>query len=797
MMTTHARMLAGLLAISVTGVCSCRSPEPIERPDTGTPDAADFGTLPDVVFDHGGAGDPGILDPGESDVAATDSAVLEEASDTAIDPDVTWNPIARTCVVTVSYKPAGAIASVTVPGEWNGWDLTAHPMNDDDKDGTWKVEIGPGTIPAGEYGYKLVVDGTNWNMDPANPLVKYVDSIENSKLVVPDCELPALELLSAKADWAAKTVEVNVQVYTGVSGQDLVKDSVKVESNGKVLEGTWFDPATQQFKVRLTGLARGKYSFTFSASNANGAAEPLFVPLWLEEKAFAWTDAILYFAMTDRFANGDTANDSPSSCLDTGNKANWLGGDFAGLKQKIEEGYFDGLGVNSIWISAANQNPDGCYKGDLSLNYTAYHGYFPTALDEVENHFGTLDDFRAMVKAAHDRGIRVLMDLAANHVHEDSPLWASQKDWFNATPLMCGDADNWNDHPVDCWFQHYLPDLNFKVNDATNAFTDAAIWWAREADLDGFRVDAVKHLDPVHGQHNFTQTLKWKLQRRIETTGIPFYLVGETFVGGWGDWNEKLQQKAEDTIKSYVADTQLHGQFNFPLYWEIVGAFARGEIDMGKPADVLAGSLAFYGSNSIMSNFLGNHDIARFISHANGDIQDKWSNGAKELGWSNPPPVPAVAAPFSKLRMAFAFLMTVPGIPLVYYGDEVGLPGAGDPDNRRMMQFDGLSAEQQAIKEDVAKLAKARLMHPAMRTGSFSKLMSDANGLAIAVSGSGDAAVAVFNRGDARTFSIPLAGVSGLSATQLTDVLTGKTFPVSGGSVSVDVPALGAVVLVP
>jgi len=362
---------------------------------------------------------------------------------------------------------------------------------------------------------------------------------------------------------------------------------------------------------------------------------------------------------------------------------------------------------------------------------------------------------------------------------------------------MCGDADNWNDHPVDCWFQPYLPDLNYKVNEAVNAFTDAALWWAREADLDGFRVDAVKHLDPVHGQHNFTQTLKWKIVRQLETTGIPFYLVGETFVGGWNDWNEKLQQKAEDTIKSYVSDTQLQGQFNFPLYWEIVGAFARGEVDMGRPADVLAGSIPFYGANSIMSNFLGNHDIARFISHANGNIADKWSNGAKELGWSNPPPVPNDPAAFSKLRMAFAFLLTVPGIPLVYYGDEVGMPGAGDPDNRRMMTFDGLTADQQALKTDVAKLAKARLAHPAMRTGAFQKLAADKDSLAIAVGGSGDAAVAVFNRGSARTFAVPVSGVPGLTATQLTDVLSGKTFSVSGGSVSVDVPSLGTVVLVP
>ena len=804
---TRLLLVVGLVAL----VAGCRSPDAIARNDPGAPvsdvaadgdvatadplDTATEATAPDAA-DDGTAGDverEGTPEAGE---------VADEATD--LPPETLGTPVARACELKLTWKPPVTPAQgVGVCGAWNNWGQVGADPNAARTcdamtavgDGSWTIvwAAGKPTTP-GEYAYKLCVDGcangAGWFQDAGNPLVLYdgTQKVENSKLIVPDCNLPLILLDQAASDWNAKTVDVTARLYTGVDGTAIEPSSLAVEVGGEPYADYQFDVAKQAFHAKLTGLQRGKYSLTFHAANAHGAAEPLFVPVWLEEHPFAWTDAVLYFAMTDRFANGDPSNDAPASCLTTGDKANWLGGDFAGIRQKIEAGYFDELGVNAIWISPINDNPDGCYPGDLGRQYTAYHGYFPVSMDQTEPHFGSLDDLRKMVKAAHEHGIRVLADLVGNHVHEDAPAWAQHKGWFNQAVILCGDANNWNDHPLDCWFQPYLPDLDYRVNDAANAVTDAAVDWVLRADLDGFRVDAVKHM-----WHNFGRTLKYKLAHRVETSGVPFYLVGETYVGDWGGGTgEELK------IKEYLSGNELSGQFNFPLYWAILDAVARGQGDLGRLADVLAGSLALYGPDAIMSNFLGNHDVPRFISHAAGVIADKWGNGAKDQGWLAPPTLPASPEPFQKLTMAFAFLMSVPGVPLIYYGDEVGMPGAGDPDNRRFMQFDGLADGQKALRTAVAKLGKARGDHAAMRIGKLTKLWSDPDGLAVALVASGDAAVVVLNRGAARTLTFSVMSAPGVPTTvPMVDVLTGTSYGVTTGNLAVALPKYGAAVLVP
>jgi len=781
-------LVATTLLVAFPG---CRSLDPITRPDTEINEHADLDATESYAdatgdhTDHADLSDPRTDDGGKDAIDAKETGV-------DLGPDTQGVAVPRSCDIVFQYKADGPVASVTVPGEWNSWSESAHPMSDADEDGTWTVTLDAGSIAPGHWGYKFLVNGTDWIFDPGNPLVKYVgdDFTVNSRVEVPDCAIPLLELESAHTDWAEKSVEVVVNVFTGIDAQPLDQQGgLYVEYRGEQLDGDWFDPALQRFVVKMGGLAQGKHSFVFHATNAKGQANPLFVPLWLEEKTFEWEDAVLYFAMTDRFMDGDPSNNAPAPCLQEGHKVNWLGGDFSGIEQKIEDGYFDNLGVSAIWISPANDNPDGCYGGDLGLNYTAYHGYFPVSLEETESRFGSLEDLRDMVDSAHDHGIRVLMDLASNHVHEESGLWTVHKDWFHQELILCGQDDNWNEHPIDCWFQPYLPDLDFRNIDAVIAFTDAAIRWARKADLDGFRVDAVKHM-----VHDFSRTLRYRVERELEASGVPFYLVGETFVGEWGGGFGD----AEGTIKAYVSSNELTGQFDFPIYWEVLKTFARDEGGMDELGEAMAGSLGFYGPNAVMSNFLGNHDVPRFISHATGHIPDQWGNGSKEMGWNDPPDLPQSQAPFDRLKQAFAFLMTVPGVPLIYYGDEIGMPGAGDPDNRRMMQFDGLTGRQVSVRETVGALATIRAGHPATRKGEFEVLWSDDDGLAYGVSFSGDALVAVFNVVAGRDVSFSIADVPGMPQSgSLADAITGEDVMVDAGQVSVFVEQLAFRILVP
>jgi len=778
---------------------ACSSPAPIGREDTSGPGWDAWVPPPDdpggdlVAGDPGGPADEGGADP-DRDVPSPPEEGAETAEDPgpeAVDataPEVLGSPIPRTCEAVLSWK--GEASSVTVPGDWNGWDTKAHPMTRQGDD--WEVRIDLSTLSPGTHQYKLVRDGTGWMLDPANPLTAWdaTRTYQNSKLVVPDCTRPDLRLVSARSEWGRRAVEADVEVRTGIGGEALLPESIRVERQGRPVPFEW-DPERQRISVRLEGQDPGKHSLTFQAATSRGTAAPLFVPIWLEERPFDWRDAVLYFAMTDRFANGDSSNDGQScvprdqSCRETG----WVGGDWEGLRQRIEEGWFDRIGVSAIWISAANDNPDGCMDGDLAgVRYTAYHAYFPLSLDATENHFGTLQDLQRMVQAAHARGIRVLMDLDANHVHEDAPLWKERPEWFHRTPLLCGQDDNWNQHPEDCWFQPYLPDLDYRVDEAVEAITDAAIQWAIRADLDGFRVDAVKHMD-----HSFGLHLRAKVRQRLEHGLTPFWLVGETFVG---EWKGGAPGSGEEKIREYVSDRELTGQFHFPLYWAIVSALARGESSVQRMAEIARDSQAYWRAGwegALMSNFLGNHDIPRFVTHADpGRIADVWGNGSKDL-CRNPPPQPTSSDPYLRLRQAFAFLMTIPGVPLIYYGDEVGLAGGGDPDNRRPMEFEGFSADRAAVREAVGTLASFRALHPSTRRGGVTVLGGGTDWVAYGVSvGADDPVLVVLNRGEARTVEVPLSSWTGVPASGTwEDGLGGARVSYADGRVSIEMPRLG------
>src|SRR5262249_12503546 len=144
----------------------------------------------------------------------------------------------------------------------------------------------------------------------------------------------------------------------------------------------------------------------------------------------------------------------------------YQGGDLAGVLAKIEGGYFTDLGMNALWLTAPVDNADRAGVGEDGRQYSAYHGYWPTNLNDVEPRFGTFDLFARTVRAAHDRGIKVVLDFVSNHVHEDSPVYRDHPDWF--WPLancICGQTCSWDTLPdrLRCWFRPYLPDFNYQV----------------------------------------------------------------------------------------------------------------------------------------------------------------------------------------------------------------------------------------------------------------------------------------------------------------------------------------------
>ena len=207
-------------------------------------------------------------------------------------------------------------------------------------------------------------------------------------------------------------------------------------------------------------------------------------------------------------------------------------------------------------------------------------------------------------------------------------------------------------------------------------------------------------------------------------------------------------------VKSRPSKTTSAPNFGWPVRLpDVLAAWPRwsgtNELDSLK---VHGSNDGYYGQQAVMSTFLGNHDVPRVLSHAAAQISDMWGNGSKEQGWNNPPSAPMSEDPYKRLKMAWTFLFSQNGIPLVYYGDEIGMPGAGDPDNRRFMRFDAqLSPNERSTLEHVQILGKTRQKHSSMRTGQRRSLVNDANFWAYIMKDSNDAVLVVLNRGSSTT----------------------------------------------
>ena len=324
-----------------------------------------------------------------------------------------------------------------------------------------------------------------------------------------------------------------------------------------------------------------------------------------------------------------------------------------------------------------------------------------------------------------------------NHVHSDSPVYAQHRDWFwpndngRGGNCVCGGGCSWDTDRTRCWFDNFLPDFNFQNADARKFSVDNAVQWAKRIGIDGFRLDAVKHIET-----SWLTDLRARIDAEV-AFDQPFYMVGETFDG------------SRDLIKSYVdPHTMLDGQFDFPLRGTLLSTLLRRDGSMSDLGDFLASNQGFYGPGSVMSTFLGNHDVPRAIHLAEDSPQFGAWDGGKDRAWTNRPSLPQSAHPFERLGVAYTLLFTLPGIPMIYYGDEVGMPGAGDPDNRRFMQWSNYNSNQTGLRDHIAALAALRKTHASMRTGTRTQLGVTQDAMTYKMTSPGDEVIVVLNRGD-------------------------------------------------
>jgi glycosidase len=427
--------------------------------------------------------------------------------------------------------------------------------------------------------------------------------------------------------------------------------------------------------------------------------------------------------------------------------------------------------------------------------YSGYHGYWPKldssnpATLSQESCFGTFAELKALVAAAHTKGLKVLFDYAMVHVHDSSGVFQQNPSWFwpnsngKGGDCVCGSGCSWDTLPdrERCWFTNYLPHWNYTNTAARDYSVANAVEWIKQtADasgfgVDGFRADAIKHVDI-----SWLTSLRAKVASDILAKQTPpqrFYMVGETY-----DFGNR------DVIKGYVDPaTKLDGQFDFPLRANVVSNVVMRLGTMTDLSNFMNSNDYYYGSSAVMSTFVGNHDLPRVI-HLAADNRlwgDNQGADGKDRAWNNQPGLVQELSAYERLANGFAVLLTNRGAPLIYYGDEIGLPGAGDPDNRRFMQWPGtnqinnaaLTANQTYLRDRLKKLLSIRNKHPALRRGVRTTISVSNDVWVYSRVTAGDTVYVAVNRSDSDQ------PISGLPTGQLDELVTSSV--VNGPNTSV------------
>lgn len=388
-----------------------------------------------------------------------------------------------------------------------------------------------------------------------------------------------------------------------------------------------------------------------------------------------WQDEIIYFIFTDRFANGNRNNDFNVKKNDP-----WAyhGGDLDGIINKLD--YIKDLGATAIWLTPVVDNRDEVFNADFGggkmQGIWGYHGYWTKDFYKVDEHLGNMAKFKELIAKAHDKGIKILLDIVVNHTDYDHPFAKDRKNpkskyhkWFNQHGPIKDYSDQW-------WVENgelaELPDFNQSHPEAMEYLIEQTKFWVKTG-VDGFRIDTVKHV-PRHFWRKFSHEIH-------RFAGPDFMLLGEVYDG------------RPEFCNNYIQDG-LDSVFDFPLYYTIKDVF--GQQKSMRRLGALFAKDKIYANPNLLSPFIDNHDVPRFVHEASGDKRQQ-------------------------LKLSMALLMTIRGMPMVYYGTEVGLPGGGDPDNRRDMDWN----KDPNLRNYLKNLISLRKKHPALRRGKQLEMWQD------------------------------------------------------------------------
>ena len=410
-----------------------------------------------------------------------------------------------------------------------------------------------------------------------------------------------------------------------------------------------------------------------------------------------------------------------------------FGGNLNGIRAALP--YLQDLGVQMLYTTPI-------FESDRAHRYNTFDYY------KIDPLLGTLDDFKALCAQAHRLGIRVILDGVFNHCGTGFRPFIDAKekgeeseyyDWF-----FFDDLEPFGYRAFGHW--QYMPKLNLMNENCANYFLEVGEYWLKECGVDGWRLDVSPEVVP-----SFWQAYH-KMMKQVNPDSL---MISEC----WDDSRQWITQGDQfDTTMHYVLSRNI---------WK---RFATQLIDLPAFDAAVNGAAMLYPQRNqdVLWTFLGSHDTERFVTRAGGDKR--------------------------KMRAAAFFQFTYMGVPIIYYGDELGMEGGPDPDNRRPMRWDW--AEHSDTRAHFQTLAKLRALHPALRTGAFRTWKTLKNGLYAYERYTDDRRVlCVLNTGEKPVKTLLPLPDAMKGKHELTDVYAQKTLPVTEGSVLVALDAYEGMIL--
>ena len=535
------------------------------------------------------------------------------------------------------------------------------------------------------------------------------------------------------------------------------------------------------------------FSFTTPAGIAT-ASFSLDAPLPDANRFAGFTpDDTIYLLMPDRFSNGDPANDDPAispGLFDRSKPRDYHGGDFQGVINHLS--YLHDLGITALWLTPWYDNVNHLntqekytrnnQRSATGKAVTDYHGYGAVDFYGVEEHFGDFKKLLELTDAAHAGGFKMIQDQVANHTGPYHP-WVQTPPtptWFNGTAEHHLD-NSWQTWTIaernppadqlkstlDGWFINLLPDLNQNDPETAAYLIQNSLWWVGMIGVDAVRQDTLPYVPRSYWA-------KW-------TAALKRQYPHLTILGEMLNANPKLVSFFQGGRRQFDGvDSGVDTLFDFPLYFVLRDVFANGQA-MTNLDRVLAADTNYVNARTLVT-FVGLHDMPRFMSEAGATIDG--------------------------LQLAFTFLFTTRGTPMIYYGDEIALRGGGDPDNRRDFPGGwpedqhnafvpaGRTSEEALVYDHVRKLIALRRELEPLRHGATIPLHSSGQARAYArVTDNSSVIVALNNDSRPQTLRLELPAQLAAQSSWFDRLAENKTVSATDGVLTLQLPPHRAAIL--